>query len=131
MERKAESHGPKQYKNKFTKAFMKRHRKILEHWLNDKIVVDSINDQFLSRLIFGIGEHTDIADNSKDTKSKLKLLLSTIENCQQDIRGVFVEILKLDNVGMAHIIDRLHKQNSVSRQNEKRKSGMYQLFFFL
>lgn len=122
MERKAESNRSKQYKNKFTRAFMKRHRRILEHWLNDKVVVDSINDQFLSRLIFGIGEHTDIADNSKDTKNKLKLLLSTIENCQHDIRDVFVEILKLDTVGMTHIVDRLSKRNSVSRQNEKRKS---------
>ena len=102
---------------------MKRHRKIFEYWLNDKDVVDSMNDQFLSRLIFRIDQHTDVADSTNDTRTKLNLLLHTIENFQHNIIGVFIEILKSDSVCMKHVVDRLQtKKSTERRQNEKRKS---------
>lgn len=122
----AEFNQPRLHSDEPRLTFTKLSKHILQYWLNDRDVVDSINDHLLSHFMFRIDEHTNIADNSMDTKKKLRRLLETMQLCSEKIRDVFYDILELDTVCMSHVTKKLKSENLglvISRKKEKRKSS--------
>ncbi|XP_053406892.1 uncharacterized protein LOC123546602 isoform X2 [Mercenaria mercenaria] len=125
LELSAQHKKPRPYCKEPRLTFTKPNQSTLKYWLNDKAVVDSINDQFLSRMIFRIDEHTNIADKTMDTKRKVCKLIHTMKVCSEKILEDFFQILKSDTVCMPHVIEKLLERKEfgevICRQKEKRK----------
>ncbi|XP_053406889.1 uncharacterized protein LOC128559419 isoform X2 [Mercenaria mercenaria] len=103
--------------------FSKNDREILLSNLNRNHFIDPMNDQLLSKMIFSIREHTDIANCSMDSESKVQKLVETIELCSKE---VFEDVCKcLTSLQMAHLVKKLEMGKDItSKQTPKRKYAL-------
>ncbi|XP_052773090.1 uncharacterized protein LOC128211961 isoform X2 [Mya arenaria] len=95
----------------------------LLHFLNTRSTIDTLNDHFLSKLLFSIREHNNIVNTSMDSEKRVKELIDTIKLCAEKAFVDFCEICKL--IEMEHVLSKLEKRVPSSlacKQRQKRKS---------
>lgn len=94
----------------------------LIHYLNDVNCIEPLNDQFLSRFIFSIREHTNIVNSDLGDEKRVKTLLSTLKLCSEKVFKVFCELC-MSVVDRKHMLEKLEKrvEGDSCRQRQKRK----------
>lgn len=108
-------------------SFTKSDHQTLLYYLNNKNVIDSVNDNLLSRFIFSIREHTNVVHCSLDCEKRVRQLIDTMKKCAEKIFKDFCEIL--NSIEMSHVIGKLEKRSQgavTCRQRQKRKPSSTQ-----
>jgi hypothetical protein len=94
--------------------FSEHDRQILISSLNRPSFIDPLNDQLLSRLKISIREHNNVVNSSIDNETKVKTLIDTLEQCEENVFEDVCEILA--SLKMEHVI----KELDIGKKTEKR-----------
>lgn len=88
--------------------------KILLDELNERNMIDQINDELLSKQVFSTQMHTDVVRCSFKRSKKLQKLLTNLESCPEHVLPTFLKIL--DELEMNIVTKKLRRNPSTGTE---------------
>jgi hypothetical protein len=95
----------------------------LKYLLNNEYYIDRINDQFLSKFLFTVDQHSCITNEELQSHKKVSRLIDEMQKCDEKIYKCFKKVLiSLDIEGVLQNLE-YEKQNSRTLGKREHVSG--------